>query len=262
MTDPIKPVRVPDLRAKKQRGEKIVMITAYDATMAALFDRAGADVLLVGDSLGMVVLGHDTTIPVTLDDMVRHSAAVRRGVQHALIVTDMPFLTYQVSEDDALKNAGRLIQEGGAAAVKVEGAGPVADTIRRLSRTGIPVMGHIGLTPQWVHHLGGFRPQGRTEEAAQALLDDARKLENAGAFAIVIESVPHDLAQQITEALTIPSIGIGAGPRCDGQVLVSYDLLGISIGRVPPFVKQYARLGDEIVRAVEAYARDVREPHE
>ncbi|HXF27648.1 MAG TPA: 3-methyl-2-oxobutanoate hydroxymethyltransferase, partial [Bryobacteraceae bacterium] len=220
------------------------------------------DVLLVGDSLGMVVLGHDTTIPVTLDDMVHHSAAVRRGARRALIVADMPFLTYQVSEDEALKNAGRLIQQGGAAAVKVEGAGPVIGVVQRLSQTGIPVMAHVGLTPQWVHHLGGFRPQGRTEEAAQALLEDARRLEDAGAFAVVVESVPHDLAHQITEALTIPSIGIGAGLHCDGQVLVSYDLLGISIGRVPPFVKQYARLGDEIVRAVEAYARDVRESGE
>lgn len=254
----MKPVRVPDLRAMKSRGTKITVLTAYDTGMARLLDRAGVDVILVGDSVGMVVLGYDTTIPVTLDMMVHHTAAVSRGVQRALVVADLPFLTYQVSIEEAMHNAGRLIQEGGAAAVKLEGGSRVVETVRRLVDSGIPVMGHLGLTPQSVHALGGFRPQARDEEAAQALLADAQALEDAGTFAIVLESIPAALAKQVTASVGIPTIGIGAGPDCDGQVLVSHDAFGLSDGPVPPFVRQYAKLGDAMVTAARAYIDEVR----
>ena len=251
-------VRVPDLKEKKQRGEKIVVLTAYDATMARLLDRAGMDVILVGDSLGMVVMGCETTLPVTLDVMVYHTQAVCRGVKRALVVTDMPFLTYQVSAAEAVRNAGRILQEGGAAAVKIEGGRPMLEVVSRLVDVGIPVMGHLGLTPQSVHRLGGYRGQARTEEEAGRLLEDARALESAGAFSIVLESIPEDVARRVTAELSIPTIGIGAGPYCDGQVLVSYDVFGLYDGSVPPFVKQYAKLGDEMRAAAEAYAEDVR----
>jgi 3-methyl-2-oxobutanoate hydroxymethyltransferase len=251
-------VRVPDLKEKKQRGEKIVVLTAYDATMARLLDRAGMDVILVGDSLGMVVMGCETTLPVTLDVMVYHTQAVCRGVKRALVVTDMPFLTYQVSAAEAVRNAGRILQEGGAAAVKIEGGRPMLEVVSRLVDVGIPVMGHLGLTPQSVHRLGGYRGQARTEVEADRLLEDARALESAGAFSIVLESIPEDVARRVTAELSIPTIGIGAGPYCDGQVLVSYDVFGLYDGSVPPFVKQYAKLGDEMRAAAEAYAEDVR----
>src|SRR5207244_3479958 len=221
----MKPVRVPDLRTMKERGEKISVLTAYDATMARLLDRAGVDIILVGDSVGMVVLGFDNTLPVTLDMMIHHTSAVSRGAKRALIVADMPFLTFQLSMEEAMRNAGRLIQEGRAAAVKIEGGRQIADTAQRLVDIGIPVMGHLGLTPQSVHQLGGFRPQGRDSETAERLLKDAEVLEKAGAFAVVLESIPADLAGRVTEKLKIPTIGIGAGPQCDGQVLVSYDML-------------------------------------
>ncbi len=214
------------------------MLTAYDATMAALLDRAGIDALLVGDSLGMVVLGHETTIPVTLDAMVHHAAAVTRGASRALVIADMPFLTYQVSEEDALRNAGRLMQEGGVHAVKLEGGRAIAGVTRRLVDTGIPVMGHLGLTPQSVHQLGGYGAVGKTDETATQIFDDARRLQDAGAFAIVLEAIPAELAQRVTGALAIPTIGIGAGPECDGQVLVSYDAFGLFDRFVPGFVKQ------------------------
>jgi len=254
-----KRIRVPDLREKKQRGEKIAVLTAYDATMARLFDRAGIDVLLVGDSLGNVIMGEETTLPVTLDVMVHHTRAVSRGARRALVVADMPFLSYQVTVPEAVRNAGRLLQEGGAAAVKIEGGRPMMDVVKRLVDVGIPVMGHLGLVPQSVHQLGGYRQQARGEEDAARLLEDAHALEDAGAFSIVLESIPDAVAAAVTAALAIPTIGIGAGPHCDGQVLVSYDALGLFEGPVPPFVKQYAQLGELMVEAVKAYAADVRE---
>jgi 3-methyl-2-oxobutanoate hydroxymethyltransferase len=251
-------IRVPDLESKKRRGEPIAMLTAYDYTMARLLDRAGIDVMLVGDSLGMVVLGYETTLPVTLDAMVHHTRAVSRGTQQALVVADMPFLTFQVSVPEAVRNAGRLIQEGGAAAVKLEGGGAVVEVAARLVEVGIPVMGHLGLVPQSVHQLGGFRRQATLEEDAEQLLADAHALEDAGAFAVVLESIPAEVSRAVTTELRIPTIGIGAGPYCDGQVLVSYDMLGLSQDGVPAFVKRYGDLGDQTVAAVRAYADDVR----
>ena len=258
MPDLERPVRVTDLRQRKKRGEKIPMLTAYDATMARLLERAGIDVLLVGDSLGMVVLGHETTIPVTLEEVLHHTRAVTRGVRRALVVADMPFLTYQTGVPEAVRNAGRLIQEGGAAAVKIEGGRPVLDVVERLVEVGIPVMGHLGLTPQAVHQLGGFRVQAEAEREGAQLLADARDLETAGAFALVLESIPAELAARVTDALSIPTIGIGAGPDCDGQVLVSYDVFGLFDSFVPRFVKQYAHLGDTLTAAAREYADDVR----
>ncbi len=259
MTALAKRLRVPDLASMKERRERIVMLTAYDATMARLFDRAGVDMLLVGDSLGQVMLGLDTTIPVTLDAMVHHTAAVARGASRALVVADMPFLTYQITPELAMQNAARLFQEGGAAAVKLEGGRPIAETVRRLTEAGLPVMGHLGLTPQHVHSLGGMRRQARTDKSAQELILDALALQDAGAFAIVLEAIPEDVAKAATAALRIPTIGIGAGPWCDGQVLVGHDVLGLSGTAAPPFAKQYAQLGDEIVRAAKSYAHEVRE---
>jgi len=258
MAERARRVRVPDLREMKKRGEKIAVLTAYDAVMARLFDQAGLDVLLVGDSLGMVLLGYETTIPVTLDDMVHHTRAVSRGTSRALVVADMPFLTYQVSVEEAIRNAGRLLQEGGAHAVKIEGGRPVLDAARRMTELGIPVMGHLGLLPQSVHQLGGFRPQAREAGDAERLIAEAGALEQAGVFAIVLESIPAEVARQVTAQLSIPTIGIGAGPHCDGQVLVSYDALGLS-GFTPPFAKQYAQLGQQVVDAAQAYAREVKE---
>src|SRR5262249_10373810 len=254
----MKQVPVPDLRLMKQRGQRITVLTAYDATMAKLLDRAGIDVILVGDSLGMVVLGYETTLPVTLEMMIHHTAAVSRGAARALVVADMPFLTYQLSTEDAMRNAGRLIQEGGAAAVKIEGGQHMAETAKRLTDIGVPVMGHLGLTPQSVHKFGGFRPQAREPQAVSQLMEDAAMLEQAGVFAIVLESIPDDVARQVTESIQIPTIGIGAGPYCDGQVLVSYDALGLYDGPMPPFVKQYARAAEQIVEGTKAYIDDVR----
>src|SRR5579862_4697799 len=259
MTGQPRKVRAPDLTLMKARGERIVMLTAYDATMARLLDRAGIDVLLVGDSLGQVILGLDTTIPVTLDAVIHHTRAVTRGASRALVVADMPFLTYQVSAEEALRNAARLFQEGGAAAVKLEGGRSLAATVRRLTDAGLPVMGHVGLTPQHVHRLGGMRQQARNDEAAQELILDALALEDAGAFAVVLEAIPDTVAEAVTSRLRIPTIGIGAGPHCDGQVLVSYDILGLFDRFVPPFVKPYARLGDAVVEAARNFAEDVRQ---
>jgi 3-methyl-2-oxobutanoate hydroxymethyltransferase len=258
MTDTVKRVRVPELKARKARGEKIPVLTAYDAAMARVFERAGIDVLLVGDSLGMVALGYETTLEVTLDAMVHHTAAVSRGARRALIIADMPFLTYQVDVAESVRNAGRLIQEGGAAAVKLEGGRPVLDAVRRLVEIGIPVMGHLGLTPQAVHQLGGYKQQARDRRDADRLIEDAHGLEEAGAFALVLESIPAELAKTVTAQLAIPTIGIGAGPHCDGQVLVCYDMLGLQEGHVPPFVKQYANLADVMANAVKGYADEVR----
>jgi 3-methyl-2-oxobutanoate hydroxymethyltransferase len=242
----------------KANGERIAVLTAYDATIARLLDHAGIDVILVGDSLGMVVLGFETTLPVTLEMMVHHTQAVSRGAKRALIVADMPFMTYQVTADEALRNAGRLVQEGGASAVKIEGGRPVVEVVRRLADTGIPVMGHLGLTPQSVHVFGGFRPQAQDAESAAELLSDAMALEKAGAFAIVLESIPAALAKKVTAGLSIPTIGIGAGPHCDGQVLVSHDAFGMFDGPVPSFVRQYAQLSETIAAAARAYIDDVR----
>ena len=254
-----KKVRVPDFALMKERGERIVMLTAYDATMTRLFDRAGIDLLLVGDSLGNVILGLDTTIPVTLDEIIHHTRAVTRAASRALVVADMPFLTYQISAEQAMRNAARLFQEGGAAAVKLEGGRAVADTVGRITSAGLPVMGHVGLTPQHVHRLGGMRQQARDDDAAEELISDALALEDAGAFAVVLEAIPDPVAKEVTSRLKIPTIGIGAGPHCDGQVLVSYDVLGLFDGFVPPFVKQYAQLGEWILNAVKNYADDVRQ---
>jgi len=252
------PIRIPDLRERKRRGEKIAVLTAYDATMARLLDRAGVDVLLVGDSLGMVVLGYDTTLPVTLDEMIHHTRAVARGTQRALVVADMPYLTYQIDPAEAVRNAGRLLKDGGAAAVKLEGGRPVVDVVKRLVDLGIPVMGHLGLLPQSVHQMGGFVRQATRPDEADALLADAAALEEAGAFAIVLEAVPADVARATTAHVAIPTIGIGAGPDCDGQVLVSYDMLGLFDRFVPPFVKQYAHLAETVVTAGREYVEDVR----
>jgi 3-methyl-2-oxobutanoate hydroxymethyltransferase len=234
------------------------MLTAYDATMARLLDRAGVDALLVGDSVGMVVLGYENTVPVTLEDILHHTKAVVRGTERALVVADMPFLTYQVTPAEALRNAGRLLQEGGAAAVKVEGGRPVIDVVKRLVDVGIPVMGHLGLLPQSVHQVGGFIRQATRPEDADQLIVDAHALEDAGAFAIVLEAVPSEVARAATAHVGIPTIGIGAGPDCDGQILVSNDILGLFDQFVPPFVKQYAHLADTIVSAGREYVEDVR----
>lgn len=251
-------MRIRDFQEKKQRGEKIVMLTVYDATMARLLDRAGIDALLVGDSLGMVIEGHDTTLPVTLDAILHHTQAVMRGTRRALVVADMPFLTYRLTATEAVRNAGRLIQQGGAAAVKLEGGRAVAEVVTRLVEAGIPVMGHLGLLPQHVHRLSGYRMQAKSEPEAEQLVEDAKALEEAGAFSVVLESIPAEVARTVTRELRIPTIGIGAGPFCDGQVLVSYDAFGLNDESVPPFVKQYAHLAELMVEAAKAYAQDVR----
>ena len=251
-------VRVPDLLKMKRSGQKIAMLTAYDATMAGLLDRAGIDVILVGDSLGMVVLGEQTTVGVTLEMIAHHSRAVANGVSNALIVADLPFLTYHASVADAVRNAGRLIQQGRAEAVKLEGGVSVCDAVRAITDAGIPVMGHVGLLPQSVHMLGGFRAAGRTSEEAEQILRDAHALEQAGAFALVLECVSPELAGRITREVSIPTIGIGSGPLCDGQVLVSYDALGLYQGFVPRFVKRYAELGTAATEAAQAYIAEVR----
>jgi 3-methyl-2-oxobutanoate hydroxymethyltransferase len=250
-------VRARDLKEKKARGERIAALTAYDATMARLIDRAGVDVILVGDSLGMVVLGYDNTLAVTLDDMLHHTRAVVRGTERALVVVDMPFLTYQVSVPEAVRNAGRLLQEGGAGAVKLEGGRPVLDVVRRLVDVGIPVMGHLGLQPQSVRQVGGYVKSATTQDSADRLLEDAIALRDAGAFAVVLESIPDEVARLATNSVDIPTIGIGAGPECDGQILVSYDMLGIFDRFVPSFVHQYAKLSEIIVAATKAYVDDV-----
>ena len=234
------------------------MVTAYDATFARLFDDAGIEVLLVGDSLGMVVQGQDSTLPVTVDEVIYHCRAVARGTRRAHVVGDMPFLSWQISLEKALENAGRFLSEGGAQSVKLEGGVDAAPTIERIVHAGIPVMAHVGLTPQSVHAMGGFRVQGRTEETAARVLTDAKAVAEAGAYALVLEGIPTDLAQRITEAVDIPTIGIGAGPHCDGQVLVCYDLLGLTPDLKPKFVKRYAEFFEEGVAAERRYRDEVR----
>ncbi|CAN5712569.1 3-methyl-2-oxobutanoate hydroxymethyltransferase [soil metagenome] len=252
-----KKVTVPDLRARKG-GEKIAMVTAYDYTMARLADEAGVDMVLVGDSLGMVVQGLSTTIPVSMDEMAYHCRAVARGLGRAHLVGDLPFMSYQVSAQQAVESAGKLMKEGACESVKLEGGQEVAEHVLRIARAGIPVVGHVGLTPQSVHAFGGFKVQGRGADGADKVLADALALEQAGAFAIVLEAIPPDLAAQITELLTIPTIGIGAGPACDGQVLVCTDLLGLSRGHQPKFAKRFANLGDAAVEAFTSYVTEVR----
>ncbi len=255
-----KKVTVPDLRARKsrERGVKIARGTAYDFTMARLVDVAGVDMVLVGDSLGMVVQGLSTTIPVTLEEMAYHCRAVARGLARAHLVGDLPFMSYQVSPAQAVESAGKLMKEGACESVKLEGGQEVAEHVFRIVRAGIPVVGHVGLTPQSVHALGGFKVQGRGDEAADKVLSDAIALEQAGAFAIVLEAVPPDVAERVTGVLSVPTIGIGAGAGCDGQVLVCTDLLGLARGHQPKFAKRFANLGDLAVEAIGDYVAQVR----
>src|SRR2546429_1137389 len=251
-------VTAPSLRASKERNERLVCLTAYDYTVARIVDEAGIDIILVGDSIGNTMLGYGNTVPVTLDEIVMHTRAVRRGVQRALLVADMPYGSFHTGADEAVRNALRLIKEGAAEAVKLEGGLKRADLVKRLVDEEIPVMGHIGLTPQSVNKLGGYRVQGKTAEAARQLLEDARALEDAGAFSIVLEVVPREIAQMITESVKIPTIGIGAGVHCDIQVLVIHDLLGLTFGKVARFVRPYANLRETITESISHWAEDVR----
>lgn len=250
-------VNINDIREMKTRGEKITMITAYDYSTAKIVDKVGIPLILVGDSLGMVILGYENTLPVTMDVMIHHSKAVVRGTEHALIVGDMPFMTYTINAEEALRNAARFVQEAGTQAVKLEGGITVAENVKRIVHCGIPVMGHIGLTPQSINQLGGHLVQGKKLEVAQQLLEDAKALEQAGAFAVVLESVPARLAALITQSLSIPTIGIGAGPSCDGQVQVITDILGLS-DFTPKHARQYARITEILEQALRAYQEDVK----
>src|SRR3984957_17888438 len=254
---PQRKVTVPEIRARKG-GAPIAMVTAYDFTMARLLDEGGADILLVGDSLGMVVQGHATTLPVTVEEICYHGRAVARGAHLAHVVGDMPFMSFQVSAERALENPGKMIKEGGFESIKLEGGEEVAEHVRRIVAAGIPVMGHVGLTPQSVHAMGGFKVQGKGEEAAERVLEGARALDEAGAYAIVLEAIPPDLAEEITAAVSVPTIGIGAGPACDGQVLVCYDLLGMYPDLKPKFAKRFAEVGEQIVKATQDYIAEVQ----
>jgi 3-methyl-2-oxobutanoate hydroxymethyltransferase len=247
-----------DFALKKERGERIAVVTAYDYPSASSADAAGVDAILVGDSLGMVVLGHASTLPVTMDAMVHHAAAVARGARRAMVIADLPFMAYQVNADETVRNAGRLLQQAGVTAVKMEGGRRVAETARRLTECGIPVMGHLGMTPQSVHQFGGFRVQGRTVDAARHLLEEAAALEQAGVFAVVLELIPDEVAAAITRALRIPTIGIGAGPRCDGEVQVFHDLLGWTGSFRARHSRRYAEVGDTAREALKRYVEDVR----
>jgi 3-methyl-2-oxobutanoate hydroxymethyltransferase len=250
---------VPEIQARKQSGEKITVLTAYDYPWALLVDRAGIDIVLVGDSLGMVVLGYPDTVSVSMDEMLHHLKAVTRAVKRALVVVDMPFGSYNVSIEKAIENANRLMKEGRADAVKLEGGRPMAETVAALVKAGIPVQGHIGLTPQTASALGGFKVQGQNAEAARSLIADARALAAAGCFSIVLEAIPAPIARLITEAVDVPTIGIGAGADCDGQVLVIHDMLGLFDRFTPKFVKQYARINETVAQAIAAYKRDVQD---
>src|SRR5687767_7575926 len=244
----------------KRRGEKIVSLTAYDYLFARLVDEGGADIVLVGDSLGQVVLGYDSTLPVTVEDMIHHARAVRRGVKHGMLVVDMPFLSFQISAEETLRNAGRMLKEIGCEAVKIEGGDELtADCVRALVRAGIPVMGHIGLTPQSVHAVGGYRVQGRMQADASRIKEEAQRLQAAGCFSVVLELVPSVLAADITRALQIPTIGIGAGPEVDGQVLVLYDMLGLNDGFKPKFLRRFSNLADEARNGIKTFAAAVRD---
>ena len=252
-------VTAPEIRRMKQRGEKITALTAYDYSFARILDHAGVDILLVGDSLASVIQGHESTLPVTLDEMIYHTRIVARGRKRALVVADMPFLSYQISIEEAKRNAGRFLSEGAAEAVKVEGGVAMRETIEAIVRIGIPVMGHVGLTPQSIHRFGGYKVQGKEKEEKEKILQDALAVEEAGAFSIVLEGIPLDLAQEITQRLTIPTIGIGAGVHCDGQVLVVHDMLGLFDMYTPKFVKRYADLSGVMTEAVQRYIKEVKE---
>jgi 3-methyl-2-oxobutanoate hydroxymethyltransferase len=251
-------ITIHTLKKKKAAGQKIAMVTCYDATFAKLLDAADVDILLVGDSLGNVIQGQTTTLPVTLDEMIYHCRAVARGTQKAHIVGDMPFMSYQASLEDGMRSAGRLMKEGACEAIKLEGGAQHAELVQRLTSAGIPVMGHLGLTPQSVHQMGGFKVQGRGNEAARRLVDDAKCLEQAGAYSIVLEGIPLEVARDVTAAISVPTIGIGAGAHCDGQVLVIYDLLGMDDAFKPKFVRRYESFADKIRGAVGRYVADVR----
>ncbi len=250
---------IAELLEKKRRGEKITMLTAYDFYTAAMIDQAGVDTILVGDSLGMVVLGYDSTVPVTMEEMLHHCKAVRRGTQKAFLIGDMPFMSYNVTQSEAVRNAGRFIKEAGCDAVKLEGGSEMAPVVRAVVQAGIPVCGHIGLTPQTATKLSGFKVQGKDAESARQLMDSARELDEAGAFMLVLECIPDAIAAEISKNISIPTIGIGAGPQCDGQVLVTNDLLGLFEKFVPKFVKQYCKLAPQIKDALNEYVREVRE---
>jgi 3-methyl-2-oxobutanoate hydroxymethyltransferase len=251
-------ITVPDLGRMKTGGEKIACLTAYDWLFAALLDQAGLDLILVGDSAAMVFAGHETTIPMTMDQMVYHTQCAARGARRALLIADMPFMSFQVGPEDALRNAGRLMQEGGAEGVKIEGGEPMAGTIHKITNAGIPVMGHLGLTPQSIKAFGGYRVRGRDKKEAGMLLQDAKILEQAGVFAIVLEKIPAVLAREITESVTVPTIGIGAGPYCDGQILVTHDLLGLFEEFKPKFARRYTELAKTIKKAFSRYVKDVK----
>lgn len=253
-----KPITVPAILRMKEQGQKITMLTAYDALMAQILDESGIDIILVGDSGGMVVGGHENTLAVTMEEMLFYAKAVRRGVKRAFVAVDMPFMSYQVSTTKAIKNAGRFLQEAGAEAVKLEGGKAIAETVRSLVQLGIPVIGHLGLTPQSIHQLGGYQIQGTKKEIAQQIKDDARLLEEAGVFSIVLEKIPSAIAAEISRSLRIPTIGIGAGKDCDGQVLVSHDLLGLYEKFKPKFVRRYAEMGKEMKDAFSQYIKDVQ----
>lgn len=250
-------ITIQDFLKKKAEGKKITMLTAYDYPFAQIVEEAGLDAILVGDSLGMVVQGLDNTLPVTMDEMVYHTKIVARAVKNTLVIGDMPFMSYQTGIEEAVKNAGRFLKEAGASAVKLEGGAEVAGQIRAMTRSDIPVMAHIGLTPQSVHRMGGYKVQGKTEEAAKRLIEEAHIAEDAGAFALLMEAIPMELAGRITEELSIPTIGIGAGPHCDGQVLVLHDVIGMFERFVPKFVKRYANLKDEALKAITTYREEV-----
>ena len=252
-------VSITKLKAMKKRGERIAMLTAYDYPGARLVEEAGVPIILVGDSLAMVVLGYDTTIPVTMEEMLHHVKAVVRGTHRAHIVADMPFMSYQADPQEALRNAGRMLKEGGAQSVKLEGGQHVAETVRVLVSSGIPVMGHLGLTPQSVNQFGGYKVQGKTQAGAEKLVDDAVALEQAGAYAMVLETIPAQLAQVITDKVSIPTIGIGAGPHCDGQVQVFHDMLGLFTDFVPRHAKRYAQVGEVVKQAVAQYVTEVQD---
>lgn len=254
-----RPLTVTDLLTMKGAGRRIVMLTCYDAVFARLLEEAGVDVLLVGDSLNQVLAGHETTLSTTLDQMIYHAASVRRGSRRALVFVDLPFLTYQVSIPEAIRNAGRVLQETGAHGVKLEGGRHMVETVSALVERGIPVIGHLGLTPQSVHALGGYRVQAREEKGAERLMEDAAELEAAGACALVLELIPAPLATRVSQSITIPTIGIGAGPGCDGQVLVLHDMLGLNESFAPKFLKHYAQMADSVRQAVRGFATEVRE---